>query len=511
MSSRLAALSGPVTFVLLVAAGLAAVVRLVAVLPGPLTPGDGGLIVVMVDDLRRAGFVMPQVTTYNAADIPFVYPPLGLYGTALLAGLLGLSSLDGVRLVAALLSMATVGTFALLTVRLLPATAAAGAVLTYALMPHAYDAIVAGGGVTRGSGVLLAMLAMWLAATPSGVTNRRAVAVGVLVGLAALAHPQTALYGATASTVIVYRPGGLAATARRVAIMAVAAFLIVLPWLLLMAGVHGLGAVLAPGYRWDPALGVFTLLGLTFSGSGFSDVFLVVGVLGLVVELLRRRWRLPLLLGCLVFAGEADFIGAVPWSLLGGAAIAFVLAAIGPLVTPGDRALRVGVALVALFGALASSLGSVVDDTSRLQRVSADQVAAMTWIRDEAEPHARFIVATVVGWGADEISEWFPAVAERQSVATVQGSEWLGREGFRSQRERNRAIIRCTQSTDQCMGEWADSEGLADAWLFIPKGRVSGPLSADDCCPALRATVRDSTFYEVVFDGAGATIARPRD
>ncbi|MGH2463146.1 MAG: hypothetical protein ACRDFZ_05920 [Candidatus Limnocylindria bacterium] len=39
MSSRRAAEAGPVAFVLLVAAGLAAVVRLVAVLPGPLTPG----------------------------------------------------------------------------------------------------------------------------------------------------------------------------------------------------------------------------------------------------------------------------------------------------------------------------------------------------------------------------------------------------------------------------------------------------------------------------------------
>lgn len=511
MSSRLAALSGPVTFGLLVAAGLAAVVRLVAVLPGPLTPGDGGLIVVMVDDLRHAGFVMPQVTTYNAADIPFVYPPLGLYGTALLAGLLGLSSLDGVRLVAAVLSLATVGTFALLALRLLPATAAAGAVLMYALMPHAYDPIVAGGGVTRGAGVLLAMLAMWLAATLPGVTSRRAVAIGVLLGLAALAHPQTALYGATASTVLVYRPGGLAATARRVVIMGVAAFLVVLPWLLVVSAMHGLSTVLAPGYRWDPALGVIRLFGLTFSGSGFTDLFLVVGALGLAVELLRRRWRLPLLLGCLIFAGEADFIGAVPWSLLGGAAMAFVIEGIGPLVSRRDRALRVGVALIALFGAMVSSVGSVVDDTSRLQRVSDDQAAAMSWVRDHTEPDVRFIVASVVGWGGDEISEWFPAVAERQSVATVQGSEWLGREGFRSQLHRHRDVLRCTSSTDRCMAEWAASQGLADAWLFIPNGQVNGPLSPSDCCPALRELVHDSAFYEVVYDGAGASIARPRD
>ena len=502
----------PVAFSLMIALGLAAVVRMVAVLPGPLTPGDGGLIVVFVDDLRRAGFVMPDVTTYNFADLPFVYPPLGLYGAALLGEVLSLSSLDSVRLVAALLSLATVGAFALLALRLLPAVAAAGAVLMYALMPHAYDAIVAGGGVTRGAGLLLAMLAMWLAAAPSGVTARRVVGIGVLLGLAALSHPQTAVYGALASTVLVYRPGlGLATTMARLAIIGASAFLVTLPWLFVAATTHGIDTVLAPGNRVDPALGLARLLSLTFSGSGFTDLFLVMGTLGLLVELLRRRWRLPLLLGCLIFVGEANFIGAVPWSLLGGAAVAFAAQGIGVLVSPHDRALRVAVALAVLFGAVVSSVGSVVDEFSRLQRVSGDHVAAMEWVRDGAEPGARFIVATVVGWGEDEISEWFPAVAQRQSVATVQGTEWLGPEGHRDQRNRHQAVLRCTPSTDRCMAEWAASEGLADAWLFIPKGRVNGPLSADDCCPALRELVHDSLFYELIYDGAGATIARPID
>jgi hypothetical protein len=454
---------------------------------------------------------MPPVTTYNFADIPFVYPPLGLYGAALVGELLGLSSLDSERLVAALLSLATVGAFALLALRLLPAAAAAGAVLMYALMPHAYDAIVAGGGVTRGAGLLLALLAMWVAATPAGMGPRRAASIGVLLGLAALSHPQTALYGAAASTVLVFQPGGLATTARRVVIMGVAAFLVTLPWLVLMVNTHGLDTVLAPGNRLDPALALVLLLSLTFSGSGFTDLFLVVGTLGLAVEILRRRWGLPLLLACLLFAGEADFIGAVPWSLLGGSAIAFVLEGIGPVVGPRDRGRRVAVALVALFAALVSSMGSVVDETSRLQRVTDDHAAAMEWVRSGTEPDARFIVAAVVGWGADEISEWFPSAAQRQSVATVQGTEWLGAEGYRDQAHRHRAVRLCTSSTDRCMAEWAESQGLADAWLFIPKGRINGPLSPDDCCPALRELVHDSPYYEVVYDGAGATIARPRD
>lgn len=512
MTSRLAGLSRPVAFVLLVSAGLGAVVRMVAVLPGPLTPGDGGLIVVFVEDLRRAGFVMPEVTTYNDAGIPFVYPPLGLYATALLAELLGLSSLDGVRLVAGLLSLATVGTFALLALRLLPPVAAAGAVFMYALMPHAYDPIVAGGGVTRGAGVLLAMLAMWLAAGPGTPSTRRTVTVGILMGLAALAHPQTAIYAAAASTVLVYRSGdGLITMARTILVMGGAAFLTILPWLAVMTSTHGLTAVLAPGYRWDPALGLTRIFGLTFTGAGFADVFLVTGVLGLAVEVLRRRWRLPLLLGCLIFAGEADFIAAVPWSLLGGAAFAFVLEGIGPLVSRRDRYLRLAVALVAVFAAFVASIGSVVDETSRLQRVSDDQAAAMLWVRDEVEVGTQFVVASVVGWGGDEISEWFPAVAERPSIATVQGSEWLGREGFRAQRNRHREVLRCTPQIDRCMAEWLASEGLADAWIFVPKGKVNGPLSPEDCCPALRQTVQDSAIYEVMYDGPGATIARPRD
>ncbi len=53
-------------------------------------------------------------------------------------------------------------------------------------------------------------------------------------------------------------------------------------------------------------------------------------------------------------------------------------------------------------------------------RINTTMVAAQT------DPETRFSVATTVVWGFDEISEWFPAIADRQSVATVQGSEWLG-------------------------------------------------------------------------------------
>jgi len=70
-------------------------------------------------------------------------------------------------------------------------------------------------------------------------------------------------------------------------------------------------------------------------------------------------------------------------------------------------------------------------------------------------------------------------------------------------------VLTCTPLTDRCMAEWSEADGLSDAWLFIPKGQLNGPLSAQDCCPALRETVQTSGRYEVVYDGVGATIARP--
>ena len=99
---------------------------------------------------------------------------------------------------------------------------------------------------------------------------------------------------------------------------------------------------------------------------------------------------------------------------------------------------------------------------------------------------------------------------KRQSVATVQGSEWLGAEGYETQLHRHFAVLGCSRSTDKCFVDWAASEGLEDAWLFVPKGQVNGPLSPNDCCPALRELLLTGDRYEVVYDGPGATIGRPR-
>ncbi len=43
-------------------------------------------------------------------------------------------------------------------------------------------------------------------------------------------------------------------------------------------------------------------------------------------------------------------------------------------------------------------------------------------------------------------------------------------------------------------------------YVFVPKGRLDGPLSPADCCPGLRATLVASPRYRLVYDGPGASI-----
>jgi hypothetical protein len=501
-----------VVFATAVALALGIVVRVLPAIEGPLTPGEGGLIVVMVDDLREWGLLLPHETTYNASGIPFLYPPLSLYIGAGVGELLGTSSLDAVRLLTLLLALATLGVFVLLARRLLPPVATAAAVMAYALMPHAFDGILAGGGLTRGVGLVFAMLAIYLAASRTALVPRQIGVLGVLLGLTALSHPQAAIFAAAGSAIFLYRRG-LIDTVVRLLAAGMVAILVVAPWVYVVTAEHGFASVASAGHRWEPVVSLIRMLGLNFSGAAFGDLFVLFGVLGLVLDLSRRRFVLAGLVGCLILAGEpgGTFLAGVPWALLGGVGIQFVVERFGPRRRSTDRPMAVALGAVALFLALISSLGSAANETSRLQRVSSDQAAAMAWVATETDPATRFIVATTVVWGFDEISEWFPAIAQRQSVATVQGSEWLGSEGFVEQRERHRSVLHCTRSTARCMAEWAASAGLGEAWIFIPKGQLNGPLSPPECCPALSETVRQGAFYEVVYDGVGATIARPVD
>jgi hypothetical protein len=480
------------------------------VLASPLPLGDGGLFMAMIDDLRASSLALPATTSYNGQDIPFLYPPGALLLAAWLGEVFRAETMDTLRFLPLVASVACLVVFTVLARRLLVPAAAAGAGLAYAVMPHAFDWVVAGGGLTRGIGLLTALGAMALAVHPVPTASRGGL-IGVLLGLSALAHPQAVVLGAIGITVLAI-PGRELRRAWIVQTVVAAGVTVLVSaaWLLPAALTANHLPIGAAGHRLDPLNGLVRLAALEFSGAAFMDLVTPVAVVGLVVGLLVGPWRLVVLL-VLVYAagpGGGDFLGAVPWALLAGVGVAGVVHLIERHRTTSGAVLAV-VAAALLFGTF-STLGSSVHEGSKLQGISNEQAAAMRWVADELPPDTPFVVATVDTWGNDEVSEWFPAIAERPSIGTVQGSEWLGREAFERREDVHLALVGCIGATAVCYRDVAEAAGEPEAAIFVPKGRLAGPFSALDCCPALRATL-EAAGYRIVYDGPGATIAQRGD
>jgi hypothetical protein len=497
-------------FALGVALLIGVVVRIAPIVGADGVVGDGGLWLAMIDDIRAAGLSVPATTSYNGLGIPFVYPPAALLGAAALGETFGIPTIELLRWVPLALSILGLAAFAWLAVRTLNPAAAAAATLAYGLMPSGYGWLVAGGGLTRSAGLIFALLAAGLVAHKPGQepTWRRAALAGGLLGVSALCHPQTAIFGILACVVLSWhspaRPWLINA-----GIAAGVAFVVTVPWLVGLLSNGHLGAVVGAGGRWEPVTGVIRLVNLRFSAAPFMDVVAIAAVAGIVTSLARRRFRIPILLVAVYVAGVGggEFLAAPVWALLAGTGVmslAFLMRrSLHDASRPLTRAVLVGTAVVALFLALIGSFGSTTDESSKLHPLPAAQVEAMEWIRDNAAPDAVVIVPTDEVWGFDDIGEWLPAIAVRHSIGTVQGSEWLGPEGFRSQLERHFDIRACAGATARCYAE-IDPAAL----IYVPKGQLNGLFSPEDCCPALRTTLEDSG-YQIVYDGPGATIAVP--
>src|SRR5690349_23108814 len=76
---------------------LAVVVRTWLVLSRDFPLNDGALFYIMSKEVGDHAFRLPAMTTYNAANIPFAYSPLGFYLTALLHTITGASLMDLLR------------------------------------------------------------------------------------------------------------------------------------------------------------------------------------------------------------------------------------------------------------------------------------------------------------------------------------------------------------------------------------------------------------------------------
>jgi hypothetical protein len=499
---------------------LGTIVRVLPMLGTDFPLNDGGLFGSMIQDLVDAGFLMPASTTYNGLDIPFAYPPLGFYVAGVGQQVFGLSIPETLRAVPLLVNLATIpAVYWLATAVLRSKAGGVLAALAFALLPRSYLVLITGGGITRGLGLLLAILSLGLAWRLLRGRSHRWWAVAVLGldgGLTALAHPQAAIFLAT--SILVFLPW---AADRREAIIRVAAsgivgLVVLSTWLIPVLAFHGARPLVSAVQSGQSGPeGLAQLLSLRFSELAVFDVITIAALVGTILAVRRRELMLPIwLVAIWVVDSRAGFTFAmVPLSLLA----AYALLSLTPswLPAPGTSPLAhvrqhpMGAAAVVaiLTGLVLANDYSGLRTSTPLHGLDSHQQSALVWAEENAPDEAVFAVVTGgTFWEDDAVSEWFPAVTDKRSAATVQGYEWLGLEAWQRQQAAYEDLQVCATDVLPCVVAWADQYGEPVTHVFLPKGYLHGPLGVADCCPAPRHSVELVPGARVIYDGPGATV-----
>jgi hypothetical protein len=480
------------------------ILRLQQVIQAGFPLGDGGLFYATVEQVREAG-ALPTVIAYNG-EIPLVYPPLGFVLGALLSALPGVGTEAVLRFLPAVLAIAALALVPWCATRFTNNPVAgllAGAIV--AVMPQAYDQLVAGGGLTRGLGVVLALSAIG-AAAGSHSSGRRGAVVGLLLGLTGLTHPQVGIFALVSVAFAWWWRRAALSRAEILAAIAVAV-VCVAPWLAVLAARGQLDALTSGAQRLDFVVGIVSVLlypGMQAMHGGIPNVGVSLAVVGVAACLLRRRWSILLWLLAVHVLNCPTFVSAVAWGIAGAAGIAEILAVMLPRPVVA-RATAIPILFVALIAVLSAS-ASPTDPGSKQQSLLPDQVASIRRLA-ELPDDSRLAVVTSETWGNDLFGEWLPALSGQLVLTTPQGSEWLGVMAFNQRVDAHRAMQDCHRETADCIASAIERGELDATHIVIPRGSVAGPRASDVCCPALIETIQDDTRFEIVIDDRGVLVA----
>lgn len=519
--------------------GLGVLIRAFHSLSSNFPLNDGGLFYAMVQDLQKAGYRLPEFTSYNQAGIPFSYPPLGFYVSGLIADFTPLTLIDAFRFLPLLVTCLTIPAFYLLARSLLPSRIAVlAAVFAFALIPRTFIWLVMGGGVTRSFGLLFAILALYCVRVLYQRRRPRYLAAAVLFSsLTFLSHLETGWFLAFSIAIFFVAFGRDRRASMSTAILAAGTLALTAPWWLTVLGNHGIdpfiaaqgtgGSILSDAQSREEAV-----LGLARIVSTSEMLFPVIGCLGLlggVLSIADRRYLLPLWWAAIIVLDLRAFptFTTIPVAMMAGIGIADGLLPMfrrtasaaresGPADGNGAGSQRpsyvvASVALAALV--LYASVGATVrrsglgGEVPLLVSLSGEERAAMRWVDRETPAGSRILVIPDGGWEAAKTAEWFPLIAKRVSVATVQGAEWLQGDSFERQVAAFEEAYECGYRTASCLDSWRYGTGLDFTHVFVskpPRGQ---------CCFTLVNSLMEDVRYQVLYDGPGATIFafRPAD
>ena len=463
---------------------------------------DGGMFYTMIEDLQASHFVLPIFTTYNLAEIPFAYPPLAFYIAGVINFVAGIPLIDIIKWQPVLTSILIVPVFYYFVKQVVASEPkAALATLIFALTPNSYWWNIVGGGLTRSMGTLFFIITA-ICAYQMYREKKTAWVVGTILGgsFVVLSHLAWALQSAAVVFLLWFFWGRNRQGIINSLIVVAGILLLTSPWWATILQYHGIGVFLQAGQVTHSRWLFWTILfALSFTGE-YTTVIAVFSLIGVFLDLAKRNYFFTL---WAILSLVVDPRGGIPASIFPFAVLAMIAITDGiaprlfiaqtddPYPDAWIHSLdtKVGRLFFGFFVILFLYNAYSVSNTLSYQALGAEQLNAIKWVKSNTDNTDDFLILDEQGNPLlSPFTEWFPALAERRSIATIQGTEWLdGHRHYNKQYPIITSLHQCLYQNISCLSSLAEKTA---PYNFIILSGNSTPLLN---------SVRASTKYLPVY------------
>ena len=508
---------------------LGATVRIPVIMNSSFPANDGGMFMQAIVQLKANHFVLPMYLHYNGLTLPYAYPPIGFYLAGILSSVTHMSVLNTLRFIPLTFSVATIVAFILFANAFLKNRAMViAATLAFALVPNGHEWEIMGGGLTRSIGFFFAVLALWQTYLLFTERSRTHLLLTIVfVSLVCMSHLEMALFAAITVAVIFLF---FARTKRGLydsALVAGGVLLMTSPWWVVVVQHHGLSPFLSAGGTSGRSVLVIVASLLTFNWGDehLFPFFSALALLGSIFSLTRRKYFLPAWAGILLLADPrmATTYDAVPLSILIAICVVELLIPImnrslivnsGVLAGRSEGSPSRSTAGIKWFTPAVLSMlvvvtwfGSLGATQTKDVSLSLAERQAMEWVRTSTPSNSAFLIVDGDRWGSDRTSEWFPALTDRRSLATVQGYEWLPDGAFARKVSSYIELQKCIDAAPICVDQWSKDRGAEADYLYVAR-RVDKVHPAIPYNSALIGALSQDPGYILVFQNQDASIFR---
>ena len=504
-------------FFVILAAFLGGIIRFSIPLRADFPINDGGMFYTMIRELIDHHYTLPVFTAYNGNSIPFFYPPLSFYLTAILHAITHLSLFTLLQFLPATFSTLTILAFFKLSYSITDSQPqAVFATLAFTCLPRSFVWLIMGGGLSRSLGFLFAILALDQIYVLFKRGHRRYLVGAILFSaLTILSHPEVSWFLFCSAAFFGLWYGRNWSGIRHALLVCGGVILLILPWLLTVVQMHGYQPLLAAfQVRKDSTFPLVQLLLFTYTEEAFTDLLGALAFLGLFSELFKKHFLLPAWVVLIVFLSlrNAPYVLMIQVALLAGIGL-------DQVVLPGfhqqpavpkatlkevlsSKILRAFLGCLVIY-LLFSAFSLAYLNNPSLVSLPSSERTAMQWVKANTPVTSRFILLTgETSWEIDPASEWFPALAERVSMTTVQGTEWLPGLAYTTTQQVYRLLQACAQKDVDCLLSWQEQTGQRFTHIYIRKSIPGKP----ECCQPLRNALATSSNYQLIYDDEGATV-----